>query len=192
MQCPYCSDNHPDNAQFCPRTGKTLPVQQNTSKRFYVGLRILSALLMVISLFMLLTSNGISANSEAIRNPTAQTNAQPTSQQSSSTSKPTSTSLPTPTSTPHLIRTSIPQNNSTAQISCANNLYKVNLRRTPGYTNKSVSDSIYEIPCGEYLELLGDTQNVDGLKWWRVKWNGYTGWIADQTAGGKTILIFNP
>src|SRR5918996_6195626 len=131
MQCPYCGDHHPDNARFCPRTGKTLPIQQNTSKRFYVGLGILSAVLMITSLFMLLTSNGIPANSEAIRSPIAQTNVQPTSEQSSSTSKPTSISLPVPTSTPHLIRTSTPQNNPTAQISCDNNLYKVNLRRTP-------------------------------------------------------------
>lgn len=97
------------------------------------------------------------------------------------------------TSTPRVIRTSTSQNKPLAKISCANNLYKVNLRRSPGYVNKNDSaDSIYEIPCGEYVELLGDTKNVDGLKWWKVRWNGYTGWIADHTASGKTILIFNP
>jgi hypothetical protein len=80
-----------------------------------------------------------------------------------------------------------------AVISCANKIYKVNLRRTPGYKNKDeATDSIYEIPCGESVELLGDKKEVDQLTWWKIRWNDYTGWVADHTASGKTILIFNP
>lgn len=109
-----------------------------------------------------------------------------------------STRTPRPvksTTTPRSIRTSTPDSkvNAIAKISCADNLYRVNLRRTPGYVNKSdAADSIYEIPCGEYVELLGDTEYVDGLTWWKVEWNGHTGWVADHTASGKTILIFDP
>jgi len=96
-------------------------------------------------------------------------------------------STPTPR-----IKSTVTSSNSKAKISCADNLYKVNLRRTPGYKNKSESDSIYEIPCGEYVELLGDTKNIDNLKWWKVKWKEYIGWIADHTTSGKVILIFDP
>ncbi len=97
------------------------------------------------------------------------------------------------TSTPQIPFTSTSKKNPVAEISCANKLYKVNLRRTPGYTNKDDSyDSLYEVPCGEIVELLGDTENVDGLTWWHIEWNGYKGWIADHTASGKIILIFDP
>jgi hypothetical protein len=27
MNCPYCSEQHPDNARFCPVTGQTIPEQ---------------------------------------------------------------------------------------------------------------------------------------------------------------------
>jgi hypothetical protein len=97
-----------------------------------------------------------------------------------------------PTSTLSVFSTSIPKENQVAEISCANKLYNVNLRRTPGYNNKDDSDSIYEVPCGEHVELLGDTKYVDSLTWWKVSWNGYTGWMADHTASGKTVLIFSP
>ena len=192
MQCPYCSEYHPANAQFCPRTGKTLPVQQPpSSRRFYMRLGVVSTLLIAISLIMLLSNNGNSANPEEAQSSSDQTIVQSTDQPGSPTKKPTSTSLPRPTSTPLFTKTSTPQKYPLAQISCADNLFKVNLRRTPGFSNKSPSDSIYEIPCGEYVELLGDTQNADGLKWWNIKWNSYIGWVADHTVSGKTILIFN-
>ncbi len=101
MHCPYCGEQHPANTRFCPRTGKTLPVQPNTSKRFYVGLGIFSVLLIVISLFMLLDSN-VSPSSSAeqsdgatVENPGSQANVQLTSQQSFPTRRSTSTPLPT-------------------------------------------------------------------------------------------------
>lgn len=110
----------------------------------------------------------------------------------STSSTPTKRSI-APTVAPHVTRTATSQPNPIAKISCADKLYKVNLRRTPGYKNKNDSiDSIFEIPCDEYVELLGDTKSVDGLTWWKIRWNELTGWVADHTASGKTILIFDP
>jgi len=57
MQCPYCGEQHPDNAQFCPRTGQSLLVSRQTSKRFYVGVGIFSILLMTTSVIFLLIGN---------------------------------------------------------------------------------------------------------------------------------------
>lgn len=106
MQCPYCENQHPVDAQFCPVTGKTLPVQQTKSKGAYVGLGIFSILLAAVSLFMLIRGNGfpeILANQSTgtkIGNPASQTTIQPTSQQSIPTKRPTLTSQPTPSSQP--------------------------------------------------------------------------------------------
>ena len=104
------------------------------------------------------------------------------------------TQEPAPTSVPNTpVQSPAPQQSTSyAKISCADKLYFVNLRRTPGYNGKDKTDSLYEVPCGETVELLGPTKKVDGLTWWNVSWNGYTGWIADHTASGKTVLIFNP
>jgi len=110
MQCPYCGDNHPDNAQFCPRTGKTLSAQHNTAKRFYLGFGVFSVCLMAISLVMLLGRDGFSGNFEEspdsveLVNPVNRTNAQSTAQQGFPTGTSTSVPLPTPTLAP----TSIP------------------------------------------------------------------------------------
>jgi hypothetical protein len=112
------------------------------------------------------------------------------------TPKPTSTKNHTPTAKP----TQSPANNSNqsasqeikkyAEISCSK-IYYANLRRSPGYSGKDDSvDSLYEIPCGELVEILGPTQKVDGLTWWKVSWNDYSGWIADHTGSGKIILVF--
>jgi len=104
---------------------------------------------------------------------------------------------PPPVDTPRKLPTSEPtktviNSSKYAKVSCAQ-IYNVNLRRTPGYVGKDNStDSIYEVPCGETVELLGPTQHVDSLTWWKVSWNGYTGWIADHTASGKIIIDFNP
>jgi hypothetical protein len=81
---------------------------------------------------------------------------------------------------------------SFASISCENGITQVNLRRTPGYTNKNdAQDVIYKIDCGARVEILGESRHADGLTWWNVSWNGYTGWLADHTGSGREILIFN-
>lgn len=139
----------------------------------------------------------------ALNNGSAPTNPNPapasyTTQKPSPTSVPIQVSFPTqePTSVPNTpvkLSSSPQQPTSFAKISCADKIYFVNLRRTPGYSGKdNKTDSLYEVPCGETVELLGPTKNVDGLTWWNVSWDRYTGWVADHTASGKTILIFNP
>jgi hypothetical protein len=80
------------------------------------------------------------------------------------------------------------QTKKQAEISCQDEIYFVSLRSSPG---TDPANKIFEIPCGELVELLGPSQKVDGLTWWNVSWNGYTGWIADHTKTGKIILIFN-
>jgi hypothetical protein len=70
---------------------------------------------------------------------------------------------------------------------------EVNLRRSPGYTNKNdLEDVVVKIPTGSTVKLLEGPQIVDRLNWWYVEWNGYQGWIAERTGSGKTIMIFNP
>lgn len=112
MQCPYCHNNHPDGAQFCPITGKPLSVQNTTSKRFYVGLGIFSFLLIALSLFMLLRSGQNAINSPNlssdgdISNLTSQASAQPTDKPLLPTKKPTT--IPIPTSIPSQTALPIP------------------------------------------------------------------------------------
>jgi len=148
MQCPYCDNQHPANAQFCPVTGKALPSIQTTSKRFYVGMGIFSVLLMAVSIFMLLRgdrvlgnfampSNGIDA-----ANPTGQSEVQPANEQSIPTKRPTSTSLPTSTPT----QTPIPI------------LSPVELK-----VNSADDAEIVLIPAGEFL--MGSDQANDPYFW---------------------------
>ena len=85
-----------------------------------------------------------------------------------------------------------PDGEVSATISC-DGIYKASLRRSPGYLNKDHStDIIVEIDCGQKVEILGENQIADGLTWWNVSWNGYTGWMADRTGSGNVILIFSP
>lgn len=78
----------------------------------------------------------------------------------------------------------------TAFISCSE-ISMVSLRKTPGYLSKNDNeDVIIAVQCGQNVELMGPTRNVDGLRWWAVGWNGYYGWMADHTSSGKLILVF--
>jgi hypothetical protein len=73
----------------------------------------------------------------------------------------------------------------------SNEIYKASLRKTPGFQGKMDSeDVIVEISQGERVIVISGPTNEDGLNWWRVEWNGYTGWMAEKTASGKQILIF--
>jgi len=94
-----------------------------------------------------------------------------------------------PTATEVLSNTT---SNSSATISCTN-ISQVALRKSPGYLTKNdKKDIIYKIDCGQQVQLLGDSQVADGLTWWHVTWQGYTGWMADHTGSGLQILIFSP
>jgi hypothetical protein len=70
---------------------------------------------------------------------------------------------------------------------------EVNMRSSPGYTNKDDSrDVIAKIPSGATVEILDGPYTVDGLNWWHVSWSGKKGYIAEKTGSGRTIMIFNP
>lgn len=98
------------------------------------------------------------------------------------------------TSTPAIsTKTATPENSlkNYVTISCEEDITQAALRKSPGYSTKDDNiDIIYKIDCGQRLELLGLNQKADGLTWWQVSWNGYTGWMADYTGSGRTILLF--
>lgn len=69
---------------------------------------------------------------------------------------------------------------------------EVNLRLSPGYTNKDdSSDVIVKIPSGVAVEIVDGPMSADGLNWWLVSWNGTQGYVAEQTGSGRTILVFD-
>jgi Tol biopolymer transport system component len=94
--------------------------------------------------------------------------------------------------TPEPETTSAPAvSSSMAQITY--HVAEVNLRATPGYMNKNdLTDVIAKIPSGALIEIIGGPKQKDGLAWWNITWNGYTGWIADHTGSGLEIINFNP
>ncbi len=105
----------------------------------------------------------------------------PTKQAATPRPAPTATSAPA-----NVVSTS-----HSASVSCADRLYFVRLRRSPGYNNKDeVLDTVAEVPCGEFLEILDGPTQKDNLNWYEVSWNGLTGWMADHTSTGKVVLIF--
>lgn len=72
-------------------------------------------------------------------------------------------------------------------------IMEVNLRATPGYLGKNDNvDVLVKIPSGERVEIISGPKEKDGLSWWKITWEGYTGWIADHTASGREIIDFNP
>lgn len=84
-----------------------------------------------------------------------------------------------------------PSQPTQAQIS--NEVYFAALRQSPGYSNKNNDiDLLANVPAGATVQILGGPEQADGLDWWNVSWNGVTGWMADHTSSGKTILIFMP
>jgi hypothetical protein len=70
-------------------------------------------------------------------------------------------------------------------------IFEAGLRSSPGYIGKASTDLVISVGSGQTVEVLGESQIVDGLRWWRVSWNGYIGWVADHTTSGRVILIFN-
>jgi len=55
MYCPFCGEKHPKGTRFCPNSGNTMPVEQNTPKIFYIGLASISALFVIFSSYKLLS-----------------------------------------------------------------------------------------------------------------------------------------
>jgi len=64
----------------------------------------------------------------------------------------------------------------------------VNIRRTPGYKNKSPNDRITMTPAGAQVIILSGPAKVDGLIWWYVDWNDTQGWMAERSSSGKILL----
>jgi len=64
----------------------------------------------------------------------------------------------------------------------------VNFRERPS-RNANRLDSIYKgtrltIENFDYDGFPGAVQDAEGYTWWRVTYNGRTGWVADQDPGG--------
>ncbi len=100
---------------------------------------------------------------------------------------PTPTQPPTPTVAP---QTPTPQPpgihvGGQAQVVSA---VGVRLRKTPGYRNKPPEDVLTVVPSRSVVTVIGGPEEVDGLRWWRVRWRGYEGWMAEATAQGLQLL----
>lgn len=64
----------------------------------------------------------------------------------------------------------------------------VNLRQSPGFQNKPASDVLAVVPAGQLGEITGGPQQADGLVWWRVRFGGQEGWMAERSSQGVTLL----
>lgn len=53
---------------------------------------------------------------------------------------------------------------------------RLTVRTRPGQSNSVVT----RINAGTVLEVIGGPQSADGYRWWRVRGNGYTGWVAQN------------
>jgi hypothetical protein len=69
----------------------------------------------------------------------------------------------------------------------------INLRRTPGYVNKTADDVVMEAPLGAALTILAGPQPADDLMWWQVRTTdsggrSFDGWAAEASAKGTPLL----
>jgi hypothetical protein len=64
----------------------------------------------------------------------------------------------------------------------------VNLRQSPGFQNKPAGDVLAVVPAGQAGEISGGPQEADGLVWWRVRFAGAEGWMAERSSQGVTLL----
>ncbi len=73
----------------------------------------------------------------------------------------------------------------------------LNLRRTPGYVNKTADDVLVEAPFGAGLTILDGPQAADDLQWWRVRFvdaggRSFDGWAAEASSRGVDYLVTSP
>ncbi|MCX6048339.1 MAG: SH3 domain-containing protein [Chloroflexi bacterium] len=64
----------------------------------------------------------------------------------------------------------------------------VNIRQSPGYLGKLPSDVINVIRPGDTIEIIAGPSPGDKLTWWRIRYNGTEGWVAEATASNVQIL----
>ncbi len=113
------------------------------------------------------------------------------------TPRPTATPTPSPPSLPSPTPETTPADAGSATFKVGDiainvNDGPVNLRRTPGYLNKSASDRIALVPAGARVEILAGPATADGLTWWRVRWQDFQGWMAENRTSGGPILKLAP
>jgi hypothetical protein len=65
---------------------------------------------------------------------------------------------------------------------------KVNVRRTPGHLGKDAGDVVAQLDPGGVVVIVGESAAADNLKWWRVSYRGFDGWVAEATSSGVQIL----
>ena len=64
----------------------------------------------------------------------------------------------------------------------------VNLRQTPGFQNKLANDVIATVPSGQDGSIVDGPVEADGLTWWLVRFGDRTGWMAERSSSGVTLL----
>jgi hypothetical protein len=64
----------------------------------------------------------------------------------------------------------------------------VNLRQTPGFQNKPANDVIAAVPSGQDGSIVDGPVEADGLTWWLVRFGDRTGWMAERSSSGVTLL----
>lgn len=64
----------------------------------------------------------------------------------------------------------------------------VNLRRTPGYQNKPAGDTLRTVAEGATGTITGGPVDLDGLRWWQVRFSTDEGWMAERSSQGRLLL----
>ncbi len=69
----------------------------------------------------------------------------------------------------------------------------LNVRRTPGYSDKQAQDVVGQLPSGGWVVIVEGPREADALRWWRVagavNGTGLTGWVAEVGAKGQRFLL---
>lgn len=69
---------------------------------------------------------------------------------------------------------------------------RVNLRQSPGFQNKPAGDVILVVQPGDSGTVLEGPVQADGLNWWRIRFVGGEGWMAERSNSGKVLLSLAP
>ena len=188
--CPKCGQGSlPDNTKHCFACGHDF--LSTGGSKGNSGLTAIFVIIAIIILIVMVISNNTGATPDPTRVPRpANTSTRPASRLSTPTQKNIS---PSPTKKPTRVSTQAPSpsNSSVRYAEISGEVDEVNLRKSPGYLSKNDrTDVVAEIPSGYTVEILDGPEKADDLLWWYVKWNGYKGWIAEQTGRGRKILVF--
>lgn len=212
MQCPYCSQQHPDNAQFCPVTGQQLTVTalRNRPRTSYFALGIFSAVLVMFSLWMLISTNSDpfqrvidNAIDLPIANPTETKPVRPfptsTPLRKTSTPRPTMTSEPTSTravnsdaynsfdwSTCHAIYRTRVKPGDTVEIANSYPAFGYHVLSGPYADREPVGD----VSPGERVLIINGPSCSNRWIWWLIYVEGaeISGWFAEGDSNTFWLL----